>query len=440
MLGRPTHSRFSLIVFASGLPAATIALVLLSTSALPQWLKTLLIFVVIASWLGFSLAVHVGARFHLRTLSNLLAALREGDFSFRVRGGSRRDPYGEVVAELNLLTESLRLQRVDDLEAAALVRKVMGEIDIAVFAFDSRKRLRLVNHAGEQLLADSQAPLIGTTAEELGLEGCLFGSPARTVTIHRSSGNTRWEMRRGVFRQQGRPLQLIVLSDVSRTLRTEELEAWKRLIRVIGHELNNSLAPIKSLAGSLERLVCVEPQPDDWRADLTRGLEVISSRAEALTRFMSAYSQLAKMPAPVPGPVDIAACIRGVVHLERRLEIENLGGPETTLQADQDQLEQLLINLIKNAVEASLETGGGVSIGWSRKGRSLEIEITDSGPGLPDTENLFVPFFTTKETGSGIGLFLCRQVAEAHGGQLALENRRLASGCKARVSLPLEQN
>ncbi|MCP4901342.1 MAG: GHKL domain-containing protein, partial [bacterium] len=418
-----------MLVLASGLPATTIAVVLLKTSTLPQWLVTILTVIVVSSWLGVGLAVHAGTRFHLRTLSNLLAALREGDYSFRVRGGGHRDPYAEVVAELNALTESLRRQRVDDLEAAALVRKVMGEIDIAVFAFDARLKLRLVNHAGEQLLHDRTGELIGATASELGLDGCLSGSPARTVTLDRSAGNTRWEMRRGVFRQQGRPLQLIVLSDVSRTLRAEELEAWKRLIRVIGHELNNSLAPIKSLAGSLERLVTVEPQPDDWRTDLRSGLTVISSRAEALTRFMSAYSQLAKMPAPVPGLVDVSACIRGVVHLERRLDVEILGGPEITIHADQDQLEQLLINVIKNAVEASQESNGSVSVRWLTQARDLVIEIKDDGPGLPDTENLFVPFFTTKAEGSGIGLFLCRQVAEAHGGHFTLENRIRHHGC-----------
>ena len=244
-------------------------------------------------------------------------------------------------------------------------------------------------------------------------------------------------MRRGSFRQHGRPNHLLVLSDVSRALQAEELAAWKRLIRVIGHELNNSLAPITSLAGSLEKVVDQDPLPEDWRSDLGSGLQVISSRVEALNRFMGDCSRLAKLPEPTIAPVDLGACVRNTVALEKRLAVKIGGGPPVTVAADQDQLEQVLINLTKNAVEASLESGGSVSIHWTTDDDMAEVVIRDDGPGLPDSGNLFVPFFTTKKTGSGIGLFLSRQIVEAHGGSVTVRNRAPGPGCEAVLRIPL---
>jgi nitrogen fixation/metabolism regulation signal transduction histidine kinase len=425
-------------VLLSGLIPAAVATLLLWKSALSPTLRYGAVAMVVAVWCGLTLYVHIRLRYRLRTISNLLAALREGDYSFRVHQVSRHDAFDEVIAELNLLAGNLRQQRVEDLEATALVRKVMAEIDVAVFAFDASNRLRQVNAAGEDLFGD-EIPLLGASAAELGLDGCLGGAPARTVELEISGARGRWEMRRGAFRQYGRPNQLLVLSDVSRALRAEELAAWKRLIRVIGHELNNSLAPITSLAGSLERLVDQEPLPDDWRSDFRRGLGVIGSRVEALNRFMGDCSRLAKLPDPTFSAVDVQSCVHHVAELEERLPVRLAGGPEVSVQADQDQLEQVLINLIRNAVEASQETGGSVEIGWKKVRRMLEISVVDEGPGLPDSANLFVPFFTTKADGSGIGLFLCRHIAEAHGGSVTVRNRKDRPGCVASLRIPIRE-
>jgi signal transduction histidine kinase len=143
------------------------------------------------------------------------------------------------------------------------------------------------------------------------------------------------------------------------------------------------------------------------------------------------------LPAPARKPLEIGAWIHRVVGLETRLPIAVQGGPKLTIQADTDQLDQLLINLLRNAADASLETGGAVQIGWSKVAASVEVWIRDEGPGLSNTTNLFVPFFTTKPKGSGIGLVLSRQIAEAHGGLLTLENRSEGRGCVARLRLPL---
>lgn len=433
---RPAHRRLTVVIAASSLVPTVIATVSLWQSSLGRPVRIGAIAFLLILWLASLLYIRARSSYHLRTLSNLLAALREGDYSFRARQLSRSDPFSEVITEINLLADTLRRQRVEDLEATALVREVMAEIDVAVFAFDASGRLRQVNHAGEELLGPNRA-VIGATAEELGLESCLSGGPARTVQLEIDGSSSRWEMRRGAFRQHGRPNQLLVLSDVSRALHAEELAAWKRMIRVIGHELNNSLAPITSLTGSMERLVRRDPLPDDWQSDIVRGFEVIASRVEALNRFMTDCSRLAKIPEPTLAPVEVGACIRRVVELENGALIRVVGGPDLQVPADQDQIEQVLINLLRNAVEASAESEGTVEIGWQENHNWLEITICDEGSGLADPESLFIPFYTTKPTGSGIGLFLCRHVAEAHGGSIIVRDRADQPGCEAVLRIPL---
>ena len=272
--------------------------------------------------------------------------------------------------------------------------------------------------------------IIGQRAQDLGLDS-EEPTGSRVIDIQFPGGSGRWEIRRRTFWQGGEPHELVVLSDVSQPLREQERQAWQRLIRVIGHELNNSLAPIKSIAGSLATLLKRDPQPSDWREDMERGLTVIESRTDALNRFTTAYAKLARLPSPHQRPVQLPQLMRRVVELETRLPVAVSNGPDVTVSADPDQLEQLLINLVKNAVDAALETGGRVCASWTHLDSSLEIRIDDEGPGLPNTANLFVPFFTTKPAGSGIGLVLSRQIAEAHGGTLTLQSRHPGRGTTA---------
>ena len=349
-----------------------------------------------------------------------------------------RDPLGDVLAEINGLGDILQTQRRGALEATALLSAVMKEIDVAIFAFDADSRLRLVNPAGQSLLGQPRERLIGRRAREIGLADCLEGESNRVLSPAESPRPYgRWGMRRRTFREDGRPHQLLVLSDISRPLREEQVKAWQRLVRVLGHELNNSLAPIKSVAGSLESLLVRQPRAADWETDMRQGLRLIASRSEALSRFMEAYARLARLPRPKRKPMDVAEWIRRVVTLETRLPIRLEAGPNLIIRADGDQLDQLLINLVRNAVDASLETSGGVNVSWSKDNSHLLVRVDDEGHGLSNTANLFVPFFTTKPGGSGIGLVLSRQIAEGHGGLLTLENRKEGPGCEARLLLPL---
>jgi two-component system, NtrC family, nitrogen regulation sensor histidine kinase NtrY len=425
------------LALIGGLPAVIAVIVLLwrhDYTAKVQWTVGL---IVVGAWVVAALMLRERVVRPLQTLSNMLAALREGDYSIRARGAERADALGLAYLESNLLGETLRAQRLGAMEATALLRTVMAEIDVAVFAFDAEDdTLRLVNRAGERLLAQPSERLLGRTAEQLGLAGCLAATRA-PLDLQFPGGAGRYDVRRGAFRQDGRPHTLLVLADVTRALREEELQAWRRLVRVLSHEINNSLAPIRSLAGTLQTLLGRAPRPPDAEEDLRRGLQVIAGRSEALVRFMSAYARLARLPAPHRSPLDVGLWVRRIAALETRVAVQVEPGPPTRIAADGDQLDQLLINLIRNAADAALETGGGVRVRWAADNGTVAVEVEDDGPGLASSANLFVPFFTTKKQGSGIGLVLSRQIAEAHGGTLRLENRSDGRGALATVQLPV---
>lgn len=370
----------------------------------------------------------------------MIAGLREDDYSIRARGANSDDDLGLAFLEMNTLGETLRQQRLGAEEAGALLRRVMVEIDVAVFAFDEREQLQLVNRAGARLLARPLEQLQGITAARLGLAEALKGDPTGVREMTFGGRQGRYGLRRSSFRQGGRPHSLLVLADLSRALRDEERMAWQRLIRVLGHEINNSLAPIKSVAQSLQASVA---RGGEVSEDLSGGLSLIAGRAESLSRFMNAYARLARLPRPNLAPLDVEAWVRRVAGLERRGTVRVIGGAPLTVQADGDQLDQLLINLVANAVDANIQQAGNgtrdlvVEVGWAVTEKQLEVCVRDEGPGLPQSANLFVPFFTTKPDGSGIGLALSRQIAEGHGGTLSLENRDDGPGCEAKLRLPI---
>ena len=442
-IGLPSFEiRILLLALAIGLPGMAAALFLLWTGPYSERVRWVISIILAIVWWVLAANLREAVVRPLQTLSNLLQAVRQGDFSQRARlpretaGDEALDALGQVMLEVNAIGETLREQRLGAVEATALLHRVMDEVDVAVFAFDDQARLQLVNRAGERLLDEPADRLLGRGAGELGLADVLDGADRRIVAKTFPGGPGRWEVRRSAFRESGLPHALLVISDLTETLREEERQAWKRLLRVLGHELNNSLAPIRSMASTLAALLARRPRPGDWEEDMQSGLEIIGNRSEALSRFMAAYARLARLPRPNLAPVELSGLIRRVAALDSRLPVYVARGPAVVLQGDADQLEQLLINLVRNAVDASLETRGGVGIGWRPTGTHVEVRIEDEGPGIANPDNLFVPFYTTKPEGTGIGLALSRQIAEAHGGTLTLENRRPGPGCEALLRLP----
>ena len=431
------ETRLLLLSLAGGALPMALSWYALDRTVADVGLRHTIQWVMVGIWLACGFLVRERVARPLQTLSNMLSAMREGDTSIRARGADPETPMGLAMFEVNALTETLRRQKLEAIGATVLLSRVMDSIDVAVFAFDPERRLRLVNREGEELLGEPSVRALGRDAASLGLLQALDGETPRLVELQFPTRTGRWELRRGSFRQEGRPHELLVLSDLSRSLREEERQAWLRLIRVLSHEINNSLAPIQSIAGSLQMLIDRGDRVAEREEDVRAGLKVIESRSQALGRFMHAYARLARLPRPTLARLVVREWVEHAVAIERRLAVEVRGGPDATLEADRDQLDQLLINLVRNAADAALETGGRVWVEWESRDGWLELRVEDEGPGLAETANLFVPFFTTKPEGTGIGLALSRQIAEAHGGVLSLANRPNARGCVATVRLPL---
>jgi two-component system nitrogen regulation sensor histidine kinase NtrY len=447
--------RVSLFTALVALPGFIITVILLWLQPWSLAAKATLVFFELFAWWLLAMALQEHATRPLQTLANVVAALREEDYSFRARNAVPEDALGELSLEVNALADMLSDQRIRAMEATALLRRVVEEVETPLFTFSPRLVLQLVNSAGERLLQQPGVRLLGRTAAELGLEECLTVDNGATLALP-GSPQARWLVRRSSFRQKGVPHILVVLSDVSRVLREEERNAWQRLVRVLGHELNNSLTPIKSIAGSLNARVSGMKLSPEERQDFSRGLEIIETRTASLNRFLQAYRRLAQMPVPVLRKTALAPLVTRVANLETRLAVKILGGPDVELTVDSDQLEQMLINLIRNAVEAALDpvcaapacapvpdgapqsprSEPEVMLSWRTTDREAVITIEDNGPGLLSPDNLFTPFYTTKVSGTGVGLVLSRQIAEAHSGLVELSNHPRQRGCVATIVLP----
>ena len=433
---QPFQRRVLLLALAGGLPAVLATLFVLWHADWPGSVRLFGAVVVLGCWGICAVALQRATVEPLRALANLLESLTAGDFSVRGRAPRRGDALGEVIIEANRLGATLRGQRFAAIEATALLDRVLAAIDVAVFAFDASGRVRLANPAAGLLLNRRPEALLGLDAAEVGLAALLDGPASSNQAIEFPARSGRWQVQRSGFRESGEPFRLLVVTDLSETLREEERRAWRRLIRVIWHELNNSLAPIKSVIETARDALAAGPLEADERRDLAHALALMAERSEALRRFLSRYSDLARLPEPRRGDCDVAALLERVAAVQPagRVRIESPAG--LTLRGDPDQLEQALINLVRNGVEASPPGGPAVLLSAAAAPGQVAFEVLDSGSGVANPDNLFVPFFTTKPGGSGIGLLLARQVAEGHGGSLSLANRADGPGCRARLVIP----
>lgn len=370
---------------------------------------------------------------HFHSLANVIESLRVGDFSMRVASQDADTAWSEVYREINLLASASQDRQLQHVESDILIDKLLAEFEVPVFVFDRSQVLRNINQMGCQLFDRTRDSLLGLNADQLQLNDLLENDSGSVIEHWFPNRGGRWELRRNHFIQNGQRYTLLLVNDLSRTLREEERTAWLRLIRVLGHELNNSLASLTSVSETLVQRLHDE-KSEAWYSRYEKALALIQDRSRSLLRFTEAYTRLARLPKPDKHKTDLLALVTGLTDLIPGEVVIHNQSP-VWIHADPDQLSQLLINLMKNAAEAS-EEGTPVEVSWQQYNQGIRLRVTDSGVGLPSSDNLFVPFYTTKDQGSGIGLFLCRQIAEAHDGTLRLYNREVANGCVAECWLP----
>lgn len=422
-----------------GLPFSLLSLGLVWTHEMSmewQWTLTVVI-VVMLVWLP--LFLHRRLNGALKSLSNAVLSLKDGDFSIALDVAQYHGVLRQMAQGLNVLTSQLYNSRTDVAETHELLKKVMRQIDVVVMTFNNQSQLMRINDRGLALLAQSREQVIGQSAEALGLSSVLAGSEERTEVFEHLAAQQVWQLRRSNFREKGKNHVLVTLADLTAVLRQQELTAWQRMMRVLRHEISNSLAPVQSYAQTISWLIEQEPLPGNWLTETREGLEVIIGRTKALNHLMSQHRELTDLPKPNLQKINITELVSEAIKLETRCPIQLNDNLEAEVEVDKEQLNQLLLNLLKNAVEAMAEDerpGIDVSLQMAEQNGFVVVNIDDTGPGLASFDNLFVPFYTTKPHGSGIGLALCRQIAQAHGGSLHLVNREVG-GCRAILSLPV---
>jgi len=383
--------------------------------------------------------IHQISAYQFRSICNLLDAMIQGDYSLRARTSEGDTALNELVDSVNSLAQRLTKQRTESVESQFLLQTVIKHIDVATIALNDNNEFAFINPAAENLLGLAVNNKEITSSDQLEqlkhLErGC---SKVMNLTFNKQQGKFNVHMEE--FREEGKQHKLLFLTDVSRLLRVEERNAWQSLVRVISHEINNSLAPIASISETLKRMMSKQQNIEMHKENLVDGLSIIAQRANNLTNFVNSYKQIAQLPEPKKSKTNIRELINKVIPLYQNNNIHIIPSDDVSLLIDPVQIEHVLINLIKNAIESvnTTKNDGNIEISWKLEQRKFQLFISDQGAGISNESNLFVPFYTTKKQGSGIGLVLCRQILEVHNGQLSLKNKTNETGCLATIDLPI---
>ena len=356
-----------------------------------------------------------------RALSGAVASFRDNDFSSSVHYAGN-DELGDLVAEHNALARVLREERQNLFQRELLLDTVVQNTPVALVLTEPRGHVVYANLAARQLFNDGRrldGQLFSDRVAQAPapLREAVAGGQDRLFGFEHEGADETFHLSRREFRLNGRPHTLYLFKRLTQELSRQEVQTWKKVIRVISHELNNSLAPISSMAHSGAELL-----RRGEHARLERVFAAIEERARHLDGFIRGYARFAKLPAPQPEEVDWAPFLQRVeAHYPFRLE----GGlPEAPGRFDPAQLEQVLINLLKNAHESGSATEA-IAIAVHRQPGRVRIDVADRGEGMSEAvlANALVPFYSTKRAGTGLGLALAREILEAHGGRISLANR-----------------
>lgn len=381
--------------------------------------------------------IHQKSSFQFRSLSNLLEAMLKGDYALRLRSDKPDGALDELVISINRLAEHLSQQRLVSVENQLLLNTVIEHIDVAILSVDENSQTHLLNPAAKKLLKANNGDERKIVAEQIeALKEMAIGrSQVRELSFAQHKG--RFRIHCDEFRSSGLQHRLILITDIAHLLREEEDKAWQNLVRVLSHEINNSLTPIASISQTLLKMSQTQQGISQGDEDLTQGLKLISERSRDLQEFVNSYKKLNKLPAPNLQVHELTLVADKVANLFDDMNFIIIGQDPVALQIDAIQIEQVLINLVKNGIEASVDNQQPVTMNWIQSEEQCKILITDCGTGVRNPKNLFVPLYTTKPQGSGIGLALSRQIIESHNGQLTLVNRNNQQGCVAQVVLPI---
>lgn len=431
-----SEQRLFLTVLLSAVPVIGL-LVIIFLNIQPTFTFKLVLTAFCALWL-IALAASIRETFvyHLRTLSNLIEAIRTEDYS--MRSSRIRDPgeLAELYHQIATLTDQLKRVREDEFELSNLLERIINQINVAIVACDSEGNVRLANRLAKKLLEEPTQLITGKALSDTPLRQVLSEDGSRLIDHDFPGASGRWQINQQQYRHHGKPGKIIFITDLKQVLSEEEVNAWQRLIRVIAHEVNNSLTPINSICQTLDSYLS-QMEVTENTENLREGLGVIEDRAKGLRDFISVYARIAKLPEPHKINFSVKNLLQKVGHFFSSEPVDVAEEVvDITLFGDPVHIEQILINLIKNALEASSKSEHDVKVSCRKQGAIVEFLVIDSGSGISNPANLFVPFYTTKDKGAGIGLTLARQMAAKHRGQLILENRSDGDGAIAKLQIP----
>ncbi|MBL4631293.1 MAG: GHKL domain-containing protein [Paraglaciecola sp.] len=433
----------SLLALALSLPCLIITTVSLIAANVSGYLIAFIIIVLTLIAVFIVVISKQRSEQQIRTLANIIESMIDGDYSLRGREQDNQ-AFQELLTLVNNLADTLALSKIEAKQSRQLLERIMQQMDAMVLAVDEQGRVVMANNSAQKLLSIDMSQAAKIFLHDLAIGKIINIAQSGIINFEQPQLKGEHFLFKESFLSDGKQHQLFLITSAQRLLLEKERKSWQSLLRVLSHEMNNSLTPISSVSQSMKQKLQDENK-DLNRESLLTGVDIIHERASSLSSFIASYSQLSHLPEPnkshfaLQGLINNCAALFSdccIVFTDDGIEIE-----QVKVNADKAQLEQVFINLFKNAQEAmqavtcANDTDKVITVFCKTDEKHLHIHICDSGIGIANQENLFVPFYSTKPQGSGIGLTLCKQILFNHGGFLALSNKKMAQGAEAVISL-----